>query len=88
MVLGRPVTSRGTYATPIQVDPFTISSEQKLQLLIEADKLMSGVRGIRVRQGNLVLIKERKTFANSEGAHIEQTILRLVAASRPQRGAR
>ena len=74
MVLGQPVTSRGTYATPIQVDPFTISSEQKLQLLIEADKLMSGVRGIRVGQGNLVLIKERKTFANSEGAHIEQTI--------------
>ncbi len=72
--LGSPVTSRGTYTTPIQVDPFTISAEQKLQLLMEADKQMAVVAGIRSRQGSLVFIKETKTFASSEGAHVEQTI--------------
>ena len=33
--LGSPVTSRGTYSTPTQIDPFQVSSEQKLQLLLE-----------------------------------------------------
>ena len=31
--LGPPVTSRGVYTTPIQTDPFSISSEDKLGLL-------------------------------------------------------
>ena len=72
--LGPPVASRGTYRTHVQVDPFTISSEKKLQLLMEADGLMGKVRGIRLRQGSLVFIKEEKTFSNSEGSHVEQTI--------------
>jgi len=72
--LGPPVTSRGTYTTPIQVDPFTISREQKLGLLIDADEQMASVKGLRARQGNLVFIREKKTFANSEGAHVEQMV--------------
>ena len=72
--LGPPVTSRGTYTTPIEEDPFTISTDHKLALLMDADQRMASVKGIRSRQGNLIFIKEEKTFANSEGAHVEQTI--------------
>ena len=72
--LGPPVTSRGVYTTPIQIDPFTISPEDKLSLLLEADRHMGSVKGISARTGNLIFIKEHKTFANSEGAHVEQTI--------------
>ena len=72
--LGPPVTSRGVYTTPIKVDPFSISSEDKLGLLLEADHRMGSVKGITARSGNLVFIKEQKTFVNSEGAHVEQTI--------------
>ena len=72
--LGSPVTSRGVYSTPLQVDPFTISAEEKLGLLLEVDRGMATVRGITARQSNLVFIKEQKTFANTEGAHVEQTI--------------
>ena len=72
--LGPPVTSRGTYTTPIQVDPFKVSSQQKLQTLLDADRSMASVTGIRSRQGNLVFIREEKTFANTEGAYVEQTI--------------
>ena len=36
--LGPPVTSRGTYTTPIQVDPFTVSSARKIDLLLEAER--------------------------------------------------
>ena len=72
--LGPPVTSRGTYTTPIEEDPFTISNDHKLALLMDADQRMASVKGIRSRQGNLIFIKEEKTFANSEGAHVEQTV--------------
>ena len=72
--LGPPVTSRGIYTTPIEEDPFTISTDHKLALLMDADQRMASVKGIRSRQGNLVFIKEEKTFANNEGAHVEQTV--------------
>ncbi len=72
--LGPPVTSRGSYTTPIQVDPFTIPKEQKLALLLDADQRMGAIKGVRSTQGNLIFIKESKTFANTEGAHVEQTI--------------
>ena len=72
--LGPPVTSKGTYTTPIQIDPFTISIEEKLNLLLQADANMARVEGVSVRTGHLTFIKEHKSFANSEGADIEQTI--------------
>ena len=72
--LGPPVTSRGVYTTPVKIDPFTISPEAKLALLFEADAAMALVQGLSARQSNLIFIRERKTFANSEGAMVEQTI--------------
>ena len=75
--LGPAVTSRGTYVTPIQIDPFTISIEDKLGVLMAADAAMGKVRRIKVRQGNLMAIKEHKLFANTEGAFTEQTIVEV-----------
>lgn len=73
-LLGQPVTSQGTYTTPIEIDPFSVSTEQKLSLLLAADQGMSTVKGIRSRMSNLIFIREEKTFANTEGAYVEQTI--------------
>lgn len=72
--LGAAVRSRGSYCTPIQIDPFSISTEEKLDLLLKADQEMSRVKGVSIRQGNLVFIREKKFFANSEGAQTEQTV--------------
>ena len=72
--LGPAVTSRGTYITPIQIDPFKIPVEQKIDLLLESDKAMVSVKSIRSRLGSLVFIREHKIFANTEGAYTEQTI--------------
>lgn len=72
--LGDPVTSKGAYSTPIKTDPFTISIEDKLNLLMQADASMASVDGVKVRHGHLTFIKEHKTFANSEGADTDQTI--------------
>jgi TldD protein len=72
--LGPAVPSQGSYQTPIQIDPFNLSLEDKLGLLLSADAEMAKVAGVRVRRGNLVFIREQKWFASSEGAFTEQTI--------------
>ena len=75
--LGPPVSSQGTYVTPIEVDPLKVSLEEKLDLLIAADQNMARVEGVKVREGNLVAIKEHRLFANSEGAYTDQTIYEI-----------
>ncbi len=74
VTLGPPVASRGTYQTPIVIDPFSISIEEKLNLLLQADAGMARVVGVNVRRGHLTFIQERKAFANTDGARVEQTI--------------
>ena len=73
-LLGAPVSSRGSYATPVAIDPFTVSTEDKLALLLAADAEMAAVPQVSARMGNLVCIREERTFANTEGALVNQTI--------------
>ena len=73
-LLGVPVTSRGSYATPINIDPFTVSLDDKLALLLAADAEMATVPQVTARTANVVFIREERTFANTEGALVSQTI--------------
>ena len=73
-LLGAPVVSNGSYATPIDVDPFNVSIEDKLSLLFAADEEMGKVPQVSARMGNVVFIREERTFANTEGALVTQTI--------------
>lgn len=79
VLLGPPVTSQGSYTTPIEVDPFSVPIEEKLDLLLQVDQLMSKVKGVKVRRGNLIAIHEHKMFANSEGALTDQNIYEVGA---------
>jgi TldD protein len=72
--LGPEINSQGKYQTPIEIDPFTISQADKLNMLLTADSEMARVAGLSVRRSNLTLIREDKWFANTEGASTEQTI--------------
>src|SRR5262245_60302529 len=72
--LGAPVTGAGTFTTPIQVDPFTVSLEEKLQLLFRADELMRRNSKVKVSEANVLAVRHHKFFANTEGAFVEQTI--------------
>jgi len=72
--LGPAVTSQGSYQTPIQIDPFGLSIEDKLAVLLAADAEMKRVQGVRVRRSNLTFIREQRWFANTEGAFTDQVI--------------
>ncbi len=66
---------KDTYRTPHVEDPFAVSLDEKLRLLMEADAAMGRVDGVAIRESNLVAGRERKTFATSAGAWIEQEIV-------------
>lgn len=73
--LGPAEVHRGSYRTPVVKDPFAVSLEDKLALLLAADEGMRRVEGVRVRKGSLAFRREDKLFASSEGSWIEQTIV-------------
>jgi len=73
--LGEPVAHVGTYRTPVKVDPFSVPLEKTLDLLLAADSAMRAVKGIVVAESSAAFIREEKTFANTEGAYIEQEIV-------------
>jgi TldD protein len=73
--IGPPVTSTGAYRTPVQIDPFGVPVEDKIGLLLDADRAMRRVAGLSVARGVLVCLRERKTFASTEGAFVEQEIV-------------
>ena len=62
------------YATPLQEDPFAVSIDDKLAILFEADAAMARVPGVTVRESSIEGGRERKTFASTEGARIEQEL--------------
>lgn len=72
-----PVVDR--YVTPYQEDPLAVSIDDKLRILFEADAAMARVPGVAVREGFIESGRERKTFASSEGARIEQEIVECGA---------
>lgn len=67
------------YATPYEEDPMTVPLDEKLRILFEADAAMSRVPGVAVREGFIESGRERKTFASTDGARIEQEIVECGA---------
>lgn len=73
--IGSPEVHVDTYRTPTSVDPFDISLEDKIALLLATDDAMRGVKGLTLAEGSLEFIRERKTFASTEGSYVEQEII-------------
>jgi len=67
----KPVTAEWT--TPYKVDPFTISVEQNLDLLLKIDSELRSVTGVTLAETSMNFRREEQWFASSEGANIHQT---------------
>jgi TldD protein len=72
--LGEPVTATGMYQTPIRIDPFTVSLEDKLDLLFRSDSIMRRNAGVKVVEGSVLAVRSHKFFGNTEGAFLEQIL--------------
>ncbi|MCL0078944.1 TldD/PmbA family protein [Dehalococcoidia bacterium] len=62
------------YRTPIKIDPFTVPLAKRVDLLLEADRLLRE-KGVRISQAFMSLFGEKKIFANTEGSYISQEII-------------
>jgi TldD protein len=67
------------YRTPFREDPFAVPLDQKLRFLFDADESMAKVAGVTLRTSSMEASSERKTFASSEGARIEQELMNVGA---------
>jgi TldD protein len=68
-----PVT--GAWHSQMQEDPFAVSLEEKIALLMEATRRMQQVKGLAFAEGGIDLYRRRTYLATSEGTGIEQTIV-------------
>ncbi|MEW6103352.1 MAG: TldD/PmbA family protein [bacterium] len=69
----KPIIDR--YETPFKIDPFSISVENKVGLLLQSDKLMGKNPKIKTKEGSISSFSEEKFFANTEGSFICQKIV-------------
>ena len=72
-----PVVAR--YQTPIAIDPFRVSLETKLKLLLEADAAIRGNKKVKISEAFMGVYRTEKTFASTEGSFIEQEIMECGA---------
>src|SRR6201987_5479870 len=67
----KPVNAE--WVTPFQIDPFTISIEQNLNLLLKIDAELRSVAGVTLAETSMNFHHEEQWFASSEGSSIHQT---------------
>jgi TldD protein len=63
------------WTTPYKIDPFTVSVEQNIDLLLKIDAELRSVAGITLAETNFNCNRDEQWFVSSEGADIHQTKL-------------
>lgn len=61
------------WTTPHKIDPFTVSIEKNIELLLKIDAELRSVAGITLAESNLNFNREEQWFVSSEGSDIHQT---------------
>ena len=61
------------WTSPFRIDPFSISVEQNLELLLKIDAELRAVAGVTLAETSMNFRREESWFASSEGANIHQT---------------
>jgi TldD protein len=66
--------ARGSYASPVEVDPFATSLEDKLGELLAADECLRAQPGVAVAKARFLAFAGYTVFASSEGALFDQAL--------------
>ena len=67
---------QASWISPHLIDPFTVSIETKIDVLMKAARATLAVKGITLAQGFMSFTKDVKLFASSTGSRIAQTFIR------------
>lgn len=68
---------KGTWMTPVSRDPLDVPIEEKVALLFAANEAALKTNGVRFVTSGLQLLREIKTYVNSEGTETTQTFIRV-----------
>jgi TldD protein len=71
--------AKADWTAEYEIDPFTTSVEQNLDLLLRADKEMRSVPGVTLAEANLNFRRYQQWFYSTEGADIHQ--LRFISGT-------
>ena len=69
-------TPDGRWRSPAKTDPFDVSVEDKVALLLAANAAALKVQGARFVNSGMFFLREEKTFASTDGTFTTQTIFR------------
>ncbi len=67
------------WATPFTIDPFKVSLEEKLGLLMRIDEILRRKPEIKVASSNMQFAREKQFYMDTQGAYIVQDLLRSGA---------
>jgi TldD protein len=67
------------WQTPLQIDPFKVSLEDKLATLYGCDEILRKSKEIKAAECSMSFLREHQYYASSEGAVIEQILTRSGA---------
>jgi TldD protein len=70
--LSRLKPQKGSYKTPVKIDPFKVPLEQKIDLLLKADSIMRRNKKIKMAKGGLWFLKGEKVFASTQGTLVSE----------------
>jgi TldD protein len=68
-------TATGSYATELQVDPFTVPVGQRVGLALDASaRMLAAAENVKVSNASLAFERHDKLFVNTLGSRLEQAI--------------
>ena len=67
--------ANSVYKTSVEIDPFDVSDERKLELLFGADEKLRQDNRVVVASSSLFFLKKKTYFSSSEGSYISQEII-------------
>ncbi len=62
------------YQTPIEIDPFTVSKAEKIELLLASENVMREEANLAITSASMDFQREEKIYADSEGSYITQVL--------------
>ena len=77
VVLAPAPAATGTWATPVERDPFEVALSEKLDLLLAVNAEAMRTPRVRYCQSVILAAREIKYFASSDGSAIDQNICRV-----------
>jgi TldD protein len=67
--------AKAEWASPCQIDPFSIAIEKNLDLLFAIDAALLAVKGVTLAETNMNFRRYEQWFYSSEGSEIHQTTI-------------